>query len=107
MTTRTFDGGSARSAGVGPPCACAPKWYQRRITRHVHEPATEFGIGSSHEGSAREPPLRQKQRSPLDAPGPTRLTLLRQCGVTYSESGSGATGGGKWVNSHQNRSFLA
>ncbi|MFE7400963.1 Rv2578c family radical SAM protein [Streptomyces sp. NPDC057557] len=56
--------------------AYAPKWYQRRITRYVHELATEFGIGPSHRGSARRLPVRQEQRSPLDDPGPTQLTLL-------------------------------
>ncbi|WP_184574481.1 Rv2578c family radical SAM protein [Streptomyces zagrosensis] len=39
--------------------AYAPKWYQRRITRQVHELATEYGIGPSGPGAARalpEPP---------------------------------------------------
>ncbi|AXE81198.1 Rv2578c family radical SAM protein [Streptomyces atratus] len=55
--------------------AYAPKWYQRRITRYVHELAAEFGIGPSHRGSARRLPVRQEQRSPLGGPGPTQLTL--------------------------------
>ncbi|MEU6016413.1 Rv2578c family radical SAM protein [Streptomyces sp. NPDC047515] len=54
----------------------APKWYQRRITRHVHELATEFGIGPSHHGPARRLPVRREQRPPLDGPGSTQLTLL-------------------------------
>lgn len=56
--------------------AYAPKWYQRRITRYVHELATEFGIGPSHRGPARRLPVRHEQPSPLDDPGPTQLTLL-------------------------------
>ncbi|MFI5747673.1 Rv2578c family radical SAM protein [Streptomyces sp. NPDC051644] len=56
--------------------AYAPKWYQRRITRYVHELATEFGIGPSHHGPARRLPMRQEQRSPVDDPAATQLTLL-------------------------------
>lgn len=33
--------------------AYAPTWYQRRITRQVHELADEFGIGPAHRGEAR------------------------------------------------------
>ncbi|MEU0372547.1 Rv2578c family radical SAM protein [Streptomyces sp. NPDC006283] len=54
--------------------AYAPKWYQRRITRHVHELATEFGIGPSDRGDHRRPPT-----APAPAPAPpepTQLTLL-------------------------------
>ncbi|WP_244942434.1 Rv2578c family radical SAM protein, partial [Streptomyces sioyaensis] len=32
--------------------AYAPKWYQRRITRQVHELAAEYGIGPAHPGEA-------------------------------------------------------
>ncbi|MGW8985266.1 Rv2578c family radical SAM protein [Streptomyces parvus] len=56
--------------------AYAPTWYQRRITRQVHELADEFGIGPAHRGAAR----RIAQAPPVPAaapePGPTQLTLL-------------------------------
>ncbi|MDF3292542.1 Rv2578c family radical SAM protein [Streptomyces silvisoli] len=54
--------------------AYAPKWYQRRITRQVHELAQEFGIGPSRPGTAR----RIESTAPeVAAPaGPTQLTLL-------------------------------
>ncbi|MER7173182.1 Rv2578c family radical SAM protein [Streptomyces mesophilus] len=61
--------------------AYAPKWYQRRITRHVHELATEFGIGPSSAGRARRierpaaDPLPRVPQQPL-AQEPTQLTLL-------------------------------
>jgi hypothetical protein len=31
----------------------APTWYQRRITRQVHEFAAEFGIGPARPGESR------------------------------------------------------
>ncbi len=54
--------------------AYAPKWYQRRITRQVHELAQEFGIGPSRPGAAR----RIESAAPEAAvpAGPTQLTLL-------------------------------
>jgi DNA repair photolyase len=54
--------------------AYAPKWYQRRITRQVHELAREFGIGPSRAGTAR----RIESAAPEAAvpAGPTQLTLL-------------------------------
>ncbi|MBC9713330.1 Rv2578c family radical SAM protein [Streptomyces sp. TRM66268-LWL] len=61
--------------------AYAPKWYQRRITRHVHELAREFGIGPSSSGEARRidrpatQPLSTAPQQPL-APEATQLTLL-------------------------------
>ncbi|MFE9388923.1 Rv2578c family radical SAM protein [Streptomyces sp. NPDC006784] len=33
--------------------AYAPKWYQRRITRQVHELAAEYGVGPAGPGTAR------------------------------------------------------
>jgi DNA repair photolyase len=33
----------------------APRWYQRRITRRVHEFAAEFGMGPTRRGAARRP----------------------------------------------------
>ncbi|TXS07494.1 radical SAM protein [Streptomyces sp. col6] len=55
--------------------AYAPTWYQRRITRYVHELAAEYGIGPSHRGTARKLP-RRETHPPLDGSEPTQLTLL-------------------------------
>ncbi|MER6995690.1 Rv2578c family radical SAM protein [Streptomyces sp. NPDC000410] len=60
--------------------AYAPKWYQRRITRHVHELATEFGIGPAQRGTPRRIPVPDRPDAP-DAPahtgpGGTQLSLL-------------------------------
>ncbi|WP_329168490.1 Rv2578c family radical SAM protein [Streptomyces sp. NBC_01267] len=52
--------------------AYAPKWYQRRITRQVHELAAEYGIGPAQRGAPRRIPA---PREPLLAE-PTQLTLL-------------------------------
>ncbi|MFD9908332.1 Rv2578c family radical SAM protein [Streptomyces sp. NPDC059063] len=51
----------------------APKWYQRRITRQVHELAQEYGIGPTRAGAARRIPVPQENEP---APGATQLTLL-------------------------------
>ncbi|WP_336322049.1 Rv2578c family radical SAM protein [Streptomyces lavendofoliae] len=72
--------------------AYAPKWYQRRITRQVHELADEFGIGPARRGASRRltPPSGEPRRPPgqpsaqphpqphpqPSEPGPTQLTLL-------------------------------
>ncbi|MFJ3160511.1 Rv2578c family radical SAM protein [Streptomyces kanasensis] len=70
--------------------AYAPTWYQRRITRQVHEFAAEFGIGPAGRGEARRitPPGRATERpgaparartgEAREAPAtePTQLTLL-------------------------------
>jgi DNA repair photolyase len=60
--------------------AYAPKWYQRRITRMVHEFAGEFGIGPADAGEHRRV---REQAAGLDprpeqphAPAATQLTLL-------------------------------
>ncbi|MEU9974556.1 Rv2578c family radical SAM protein [Streptomyces sp. NPDC051014] len=56
--------------------AYAPKWYQRRITRQVHELAEEYGIGPNRPGVARRlppPPAVEEEPAP---PEPTQLTLL-------------------------------
>ncbi len=53
--------------------AYAPKWYQRRVTRQVHELAEEFGIGPSRAGRARR--VRAAAPEPAE-PGPTQLSLL-------------------------------
>ncbi|MCQ4046204.1 Rv2578c family radical SAM protein [Streptantibioticus rubrisoli] len=54
--------------------AYAPKWYQRRITRQVHELAREFGIGPSRAGAARR--LGSAAPEAAVPAGPTQLTLL-------------------------------
>ncbi|MFI6859581.1 Rv2578c family radical SAM protein [Streptomyces sp. NPDC050421] len=56
--------------------AYAPTWYQRRITRLVHELATEYGIGPSHRGAPRAFPERGEPPTPPPGSGPTQLTLL-------------------------------
>jgi len=54
--------------------AYAPKWYQRRITRQVHELAQEYGIGPSHTGMPRRISEPEPTRPPL--PEPTQLSLI-------------------------------
>lgn len=57
--------------------AYAPKWYQRRITRQVHDLAREYGMGPRD----REPPrgIPLPETAPPEVvrdTGPTQLTLL-------------------------------
>ncbi|WP_078910354.1 Rv2578c family radical SAM protein [Streptomyces sp. NRRL S-87] len=55
--------------------AYAPTWYQRRITRQVHELAAEFGIGPARRGAARRiVPAAPPSAAP--EPAATQLTLL-------------------------------
>ncbi|MBT2411462.1 Rv2578c family radical SAM protein [Streptomyces sp. ISL-12] len=54
--------------------AYAPKWYQRRITRQVHDLAREYGIGPARAGAARR--ITEPEPSAPAEPGPTQLTLL-------------------------------
>lgn len=54
--------------------AYAPTWYQRRITRQVHELAAEFGIGPAHRGAA--PRRIAVPEEPALAAVPEQLTLL-------------------------------
>ncbi|HEY9329108.1 MAG TPA: Rv2578c family radical SAM protein [Streptomyces sp.] len=56
--------------------AYAPTWYQRRITRSVHELATEYGIGPSHHATPRGFREPDERRTPPPASEPTQLTLL-------------------------------
>ncbi|MGW2021026.1 Rv2578c family radical SAM protein [Streptomyces decoyicus] len=70
--------------------AYAPKWYQRRITRQVHEFAAEYGIGPARPGTARRIPPTDAgpEATGPGAPGaprgegpdspaePTQLTLI-------------------------------
>ncbi|MGW1136837.1 Rv2578c family radical SAM protein [Streptomyces zhihengii] len=55
--------------------AYAPKWYQRRITRQVHELAAEYGIGPASPRSRRALPEPAAQEAPVTLE-PTQLTLL-------------------------------
>ncbi|WP_432017926.1 Rv2578c family radical SAM protein [Streptomyces sp. 1222.5] len=54
--------------------AYAPKWYQRRITRQVHELAQEYGIGPTRAGLARR--IRPVEPEPREPSEPTQLTLI-------------------------------
>ncbi len=54
--------------------AYAPTWYQRRITRQVHELAEEHGIGPTRPGMPRR--VRAPGPAEPQAPEPTQLTLL-------------------------------
>jgi DNA repair photolyase len=54
--------------------AYAPKWYQRRITRQVHELAQEYGIGPARAGMPRR--ITAPEPTPPTPTGPTQLTLL-------------------------------
>lgn len=56
--------------------AYAPKWYQRRITRQVHELAQEYGIGPAHRGAPRRIAAPGAAAAEPAAPEPTQLTLL-------------------------------
>lgn len=58
--------------------AYAPRWYQRRITRQVHELAQEYGIGPTRAGLARRiGPARTAEDTDLPVPSePTQLTLM-------------------------------
>ncbi|MGV9315806.1 Rv2578c family radical SAM protein [Streptomyces sp. NPDC003691] len=56
--------------------AYAPTWYQRRITRQVHELAAEYGIGPSGRGAARRLTVPDPAAPRAAAAGPTQLSLL-------------------------------
>ncbi|MFD5814309.1 Rv2578c family radical SAM protein [Streptomyces sp. NPDC127038] len=57
--------------------AYAPRWYQRRITRQVHELAQEYGIGPTRAGMPRRITVPEPEAAPAPAAtGPTQLTLL-------------------------------
>ncbi|MFF0218783.1 Rv2578c family radical SAM protein [Streptomyces vinaceus] len=53
----------------------APTWYQRQITRQVHQLAAEFGIGPSRRGAARRIPDAGGPAGPAPAE-PVQLSLL-------------------------------
>ncbi|WP_405649704.1 Rv2578c family radical SAM protein [Streptomyces sp. NBC_00019] len=52
----------------------APKWYQRRITRQVHELAREYGIGPADAPMPRRMP--EPEPPTPDLPEGTQLTLI-------------------------------
>lgn len=57
----------------------APTWYQRQITRQVHELAAEFGIGPNGPGAARRVVVPERPDGGPGAAGPgepTQLALL-------------------------------
>ena len=65
--------------------AYAPKWYQRRITRQVHDLAEEYGIGPTGAGmprrirvpeTAEAQEMAEVQETSEHAPEPIQLTLL-------------------------------
>ncbi len=56
--------------------AYAPTWYQRRITRQVHELADAYGIGPAHRGEARRISPAPSDPAATPESGPTQLTLL-------------------------------
>ncbi|WP_261719861.1 Rv2578c family radical SAM protein [Streptomyces sp. FZ201] len=59
--------------------AYAPKWYQRRITRQVHDLAREYGIGPADAGMPRrirEPEPVESQHTSADPTEPVQLSLI-------------------------------
>ncbi|NEY35766.1 radical SAM protein [Streptomyces sp. PRKS01-65] len=55
--------------------AYAPKWYQRRITRQVHELAEEYGIGPTRTGARRRISRPPEPAAPA-ASEPTQLSFI-------------------------------
>jgi DNA repair photolyase len=53
----------------------APTWYQRRVTRQVHEFATEYGIGPSRPAAHRVRPAPTGPEEPGPQPEATQLML--------------------------------
>ncbi|MFD8296009.1 Rv2578c family radical SAM protein [Streptomyces bauhiniae] len=53
----------------------APTWYQRRVTRQVHELAREYGIGPTRAGATRRVRPARTDERPAE-PEPTQLTLM-------------------------------
>jgi DNA repair photolyase len=54
--------------------AYAPKWYQRRITRQVHELAEEYGIGPTRAGMPRR--VREPEPAGPQPVEPVQLSLI-------------------------------
>ncbi|QBJ93059.1 radical SAM protein [Streptomyces seoulensis] len=55
--------------------AYAPTWYQRRVTRQVHELAREYGIGPTRAGVTRRVRPARTDERPAEQE-PTQLTLM-------------------------------
>ncbi|MFD8676186.1 Rv2578c family radical SAM protein [Streptomyces seoulensis] len=55
--------------------AYAPTWYQRRVTRQVHELAREYGIGPTRAGATRRVRPARTDARPAEQE-PTQLTLM-------------------------------
>ncbi|MFI6348134.1 Rv2578c family radical SAM protein [Streptomyces sp. NPDC050560] len=53
-----------------------PRWYQRRVTRQVHELAAEYGMGPARAGESRGLAPAQDAGPAAGAAEPTQLTLL-------------------------------
>ncbi|GGT20598.1 hypothetical protein GCM10010254_46290 [Streptomyces chromofuscus] len=56
--------------------AYAPKWYQRRITRQVHDLAEEYGIGPTRAGTHRRIREPEPAPTPPAMTEPTQLSLI-------------------------------
>ncbi|MFC1401172.1 MULTISPECIES: Rv2578c family radical SAM protein [Streptacidiphilus] len=56
--------------------AYAPTWYQRRITRQVHELAAEFGIGPGERPARARVEVPAEPAQPSGPPEPTQLRLI-------------------------------
>lgn len=54
----------------------AAKWYQRQVTRQVHEFAAEFGCGPLRRGRQVEPPVAEEPVVPARPAENTQLTLM-------------------------------
>ncbi|MGC9437870.1 Rv2578c family radical SAM protein [Streptomyces sp. WG5] len=55
--------------------AYAPKWYQRRVTRQVHDLAREYGIGPTRAGTPRRITRAEPEAEPTPAE-PVQLSFL-------------------------------
>ncbi|MEU4149140.1 Rv2578c family radical SAM protein [Streptomyces sp. NPDC026659] len=54
----------------------APTWYQRRVTRQVHELAREYGIGPARASATRGVRREPEHRGEQEHTEPTQLTLM-------------------------------
>ncbi|MDI5974237.1 Rv2578c family radical SAM protein [Streptomyces sp. SL13] len=74
----------------------APTWYQRRVTRQVHEFAAEFGMGPTRQGAARrlERPRPARATDGMDAPDTASGTDGTPGGPADGERRGAAADGG-------------
>ncbi|MFI0037374.1 Rv2578c family radical SAM protein [Streptomyces mutabilis] len=56
--------------------AYAPRWYQRRITRQVHELAQEYGVGPTRAGMPRRIAEQRVEPAPSGPVEPVQLSLI-------------------------------